>query len=113
MGLIGTAELAAHQIALQCASVTFMVPLGLAQAATVRVGLAAGAGHAGVLRAGVTALPMGGLFMLAMAMVMWTAPAAIVGLFIDAGDPANAAVLRAAVSFSRSPRCSRSSTAAR
>ena len=30
MGLIGTAELAAHQIALQCASVTFMVPLGLA-----------------------------------------------------------------------------------
>ena len=43
IGLIGTAQLAAHQIALQCASVTFMVPLGLAQAATVRVGLAAGA----------------------------------------------------------------------
>ena len=42
MGWIGTAELAAHQIALQCASVTFMVPLGLGQAATVRVGLAAG-----------------------------------------------------------------------
>ena len=36
IGLIGTAELAAHQIALQCAAVTFMVPLGLAQAATVR-----------------------------------------------------------------------------
>ena len=46
IGLIGTAQLAAHQIALQCASVTFMVPLGLAQAATVRVGLAAGAGDA-------------------------------------------------------------------
>ena len=29
IGLIGTAQLAAHQIALQCASVTFMVPLGL------------------------------------------------------------------------------------
>jgi multidrug resistance protein, MATE family len=100
MGLIGTAELAAHQIALQCASVTFMVPLGLAQAATVRVGLAAGAGHAqGVLRAGITALLMGSLFMLAMATVMWTAPAAIAGLFIDATDPANAAVIRAAVLF--------------
>jgi multidrug resistance protein, MATE family len=100
MGLIGTAELAAHQIALQCASVSFMVPLGLAQAATVRVGLAAGAGHVeGVQRAGITALAMGGLFMLAMATVMWTAPAAIVGLFIDTGDPANAAVVGAAAMF--------------
>ena len=91
MGWIGTAELAAHQIALQCASVTFMVPLGLAQAATVRVGLAAGGGDApGVRRAGLAALVMGGVFMLAMAMVMWTVPRAIVGLFIDAGDPVNA-----------------------
>ncbi|MGH6897914.1 MAG: MATE family efflux transporter [Geminicoccaceae bacterium] len=100
MGWIGTAELAAHQIALQCASVTFMVPLGLAQAATVRVGLAAGGGDApGILRAGWTALIMGGVFMLAMATVMWTAPRAIVGLFIDAGDPANAPVVQAAVGF--------------
>jgi MATE family multidrug resistance protein len=100
IGLIGKAELAAHQIALQCASVTFMVPLGLAQAATVRVGLAAGGNDAqGILRAGITALVMGGIFMLAMATVMWTAPHALVGLFIDAGDPANAAVVRAAVVF--------------
>ena len=60
IGLIGTAQLAAHQIALQCASVTFMVPLGLAQAATVRVGLAAGAGdEPGILRAGLMALHHG------------------------------------------------------
>ena len=70
--------------------------------------------RAGVLRAGITALVMGGLFMLAMATVMWTAPAAIVGLFIDAGDPANAAVVACRRHVSRaSPRCSRSSTAAR
>jgi MATE family multidrug resistance protein len=100
IGLIGTAQLAAHQIALQCASVTFMVPLGLAQAATVRVGLAAGAGdQPGVLRAGLMALIMGGAFMLATATVMWTATAAIVGLFVDAGNPANAAVVHAAVTF--------------
>jgi MATE family multidrug resistance protein len=100
MGWIRTAELAAHQIALQCASVTFMVPLGLAQAATVRVGLAAGGNDApGIRRAGLMALLMGGLFMLAMATVMWIVPGAIVGLFIDAGDPANAAVVRAAVTF--------------
>jgi MATE family multidrug resistance protein len=100
MGWIGTAELAAHQIALQCASVTFMVPLGLAQAATVRVGLAAGGGDVpGIRRAGIMALAMGGAFMLAMAAVMWTLPRAIVGLFIDAGDPANAPVVQAAVVF--------------
>jgi MATE family, multidrug efflux pump len=100
IGLIGTVQLAAHQIALQCASVTFMVPLGLAQAATVRVGLAAGADdRQGVLRAGLMALVMGGAFMLAMATLMWTAPAAIVGLFVDAEDPANAAVVHAAVTF--------------
>ena len=100
IGLIGTAQLAAHQIALQCASVTFMVPLGLAQAATVRVGLAAGADDGqGVLRSGLMALIMGAAFMLAMATLMWTAPAAIVGLFVDAKDPANAAVVHAAVTF--------------
>jgi multidrug resistance protein, MATE family len=100
IGLIGTAELAAHQIALQCASVSFMVPLGLAQAATVRVGLAAGAGDpAGIQRAGNAALVMGGVFMLAMALVMWTAPEAIAGLFIHASDPVNAPVVRAAVTF--------------
>ena len=100
IGLIGTAQLAAHQIALQCASVAFMVPLGLAQAATVRVGLAAGAGDApGVRRAGIAALAIGAVFMLGTATLMWTAPEAIVGLFIDAADPANAPVVRAAVTF--------------
>jgi MATE family, multidrug efflux pump len=100
MGWIGMVPLAAHQIALQCCSVTFMVPLGLSQAATVRVGLAAGARDpAGVRRAGITALVIGGVFMSLMALLMWTQPATIVGLFIDAGDPANAAVLRLAVTF--------------
>jgi MATE family multidrug resistance protein len=100
MGWIGMADLAAHQIALQCASVTFMVPLGLSQAATVRVGLAAGAGDpAGVRRAGIAALVIGGVFMSLMAILMWTLPGTIAGLFIDAGDPANAAVLQLAVTF--------------
>jgi len=100
IGLIGRAELAAHQIALQCASVAFMVPLGLGQAATVRVGLAAGRGDpAGVARAGITALTIGSLFMATTASLMWTMPGAIVGLFIDAADPANARVVGFAVTF--------------
>ena len=40
MGLIGAASLAAHAIAIQIASLAFMVPLGLGQAVTVRVGRA-------------------------------------------------------------------------
>jgi MATE family multidrug resistance protein len=100
IGLIGRAELAAHQIALQCASVAFMVPLGLGQAATVRVGLAAGRGDpTGVARAGTTALAIGGLFMATTATLMWTMPRTIIGLFIDAADPANARVLGFAVTF--------------
>jgi MATE family multidrug resistance protein len=100
IGLIGRAELAAHQIALQCASVAFMVPLGLGQAATVRVALAAGRGDPrGVLRAGVAALAIGTLFMATTAMVMWTTPRSIVGLFINVGDAANARVVGFAVTF--------------
>jgi MATE family multidrug resistance protein len=41
MGRLGTAPLAAHQIALNVPSITFMVPLGIGMAATIRVGLAA------------------------------------------------------------------------
>ena len=42
VGWIGTTALAAHQIALQVASVLFMVPFGISLAATVRVGHAVG-----------------------------------------------------------------------
>ena len=44
MGWIGAPAVAAHAVALQIAALTFMVPLGLGQAATVRVGLALGRG---------------------------------------------------------------------
>lgn len=99
MGLIGTAALAAHAIAIQIASLTFMVPLGLAQAATVRVGLAFGRrDRAAVGRAGWTALALGTGFMTTAALVMLAAPGAIVRLFID-DAPANAEVIRLAISY--------------
>lgn len=44
MGWLGAVALAAHQIALSCASTTFMLPLGLSIATTIRIGQAAGAG---------------------------------------------------------------------
>jgi MATE family multidrug resistance protein len=43
-GWLGKDSLAAHQIALACAGTTFMLPLGLAIATTIRIGQAIGSG---------------------------------------------------------------------
>ncbi|WP_374445407.1 MATE family efflux transporter [Stella sp.] len=100
MGLIGADAVAAHQIALQCASVTFMVPLGLGQAATVRVGLAAGRGDpAGMARSGWTALGVGSLFMALMGVLFLLLAEPIVGLFLDRADPATAGTVALAAGF--------------
>jgi MATE family multidrug resistance protein len=100
MGVIGTEALAAHAVALQCAAVAFMVPLGIGQAAVVRVGLAAGARDgAGVRRAGWSALAAGLAFMACSALVFWFAGRLLVGLFLDPALPENVAVIDLAVSF--------------
>jgi MATE family multidrug resistance protein len=99
MGWIGAPAVAAHAVALQLAALTFMVPLGLGQAATVRVGLAVGReNRAGITRAGWTAWVMGVAFMAAMALVMWSIPHRLVTLFLT-DIPANAVVIALAVSF--------------
>ncbi len=100
MGLIGTAEIAAHQIAIQCASLAFMVALGIAQAVTVRIGLFAGARDPmGIKRAGWVALGLGTAFMSSTALLMWTVPHALAGLFVDLERPENARVVSLAVAF--------------
>ena len=43
IGRLGAVQLAGHQIALNVASITFMVPMGIGSAAAVRVGQAIGA----------------------------------------------------------------------
>jgi len=99
MGWIGAPAIAAHAVALQLAALTFMVPLGLSQAATVRVGLALGRrDEMGITRAGWTAWVMGVGFMGLMALVMWSIPHRLVTLFLE-DVPANAAVITLAVSF--------------
>jgi MATE family multidrug resistance protein len=50
IGRFGDAAVAGHQVALSVASVTFMMPMGLAMATTVRVGNAVGRGDAGGVR---------------------------------------------------------------
>lgn len=100
MGIVGTAALAAHAVAIQIASFTFMVPLGLSQAATVRVGLALGRRDAaGITRAGWTAWIMGVGFMTLAACLLWTTPRTFVGLFLDTHSAAEAAVVQLAISF--------------
>lgn len=51
MGWLSVDALAAHQIAMTCAATTFMIPLGLSQATSVRIGHARGAGQAWRCRA--------------------------------------------------------------
>ena len=100
MGLISAASIAAHSIAMQIASIAFMVPMGLSQAATVRVGRAFGAGDAvGITRAGWTAYALGIGFMslTALSMVLW--PRVLISGFIDIDDPDNAEVVALAVTF--------------
>jgi multidrug resistance protein, MATE family len=100
MGTFGAASVAAHQIALNVGSVTFMVPLGIGLAATVRVGLFAGARNAeGARRAGHTAVIFGAGFMLLCAVVIALIPETLVGLYIPVGDPVNADVVKLAVAF--------------
>ena len=57
MGLIGVTEVAAHAVALNIAAIAFQVPFGIAQAATIRVGMAYGAAdRVWIARAGWAAL---------------------------------------------------------
>lgn len=100
MGQFGTTALAAHAIAIQIAAASFMIPLGFGQAATVRVGIAQGAGDRdGVTRAGWTALSLALSFMAAMSVVMLRAPRLLIGAFVDVDEPANGAVVQTATAF--------------
>jgi MATE family multidrug resistance protein len=87
MGRFGAVATAAHAVAIQISGLTFMVPMGIGQAATARVGLATGAGdRAGAVRAGWTAIVLGAGFMAAMAALLILAAEPIAWAFLDPGD---------------------------
>ncbi|WP_116653914.1 MATE family efflux transporter [Pelagibacterium sediminicola] len=100
MGWLGTDELAAHAVALQCASLAFMVPLGLSMASTVRVGLSFGARNPeGVRRAGWISMALGVGFMCITAALFLTIPGVFTRLFLDPAYPENAVALAFATSY--------------
>lgn len=100
MGWIGTAELAAHGIALQCASVAFMIPLGLGQAATVRVGIAAGAGdRVGLIRAAWVVIIISAGCATIGGLLFFLFPSVFAGFFLDRSKEDAALVLGFATTF--------------
>jgi MATE family multidrug resistance protein len=90
---LGAVPLAGHEIALNCISFTFMAPLGISAAASIRVGQAIGRGSiAQAGAAGWTAIGMSAIVMLTASLVFWTMPRLLAAAFTP-----NPAVIAAAV----------------
>ncbi|MBE9046582.1 MATE family efflux transporter [Pleurocapsales cyanobacterium LEGE 10410] len=98
MGALGTEVLAAHQIVFQTIMVTFMIPLGMSYAATVRVGQWLGQKNSKEIeRAGYLSIAMGLVFSVSLALAMLLFQRAIIGLYLNLDDPANASILNLAL----------------
>jgi multidrug resistance protein, MATE family len=100
ISVFGVHASAAHQMVLNAASFTFMVPMSIGQAANVRVGYWVGAGH-GVeaRRAGFVAIGLGAVFMSCTALLMLLLPHTIVSIYVDVNDPANAQTVATALAL--------------
>ena len=84
IGGLGAIAVASHQIVLNIAAVSFMVPLGLSVAITVRVGNAVGRGDpAGVRRAGLVGLGMALIMQFFASGLMLFFPTTILGFYSD------------------------------
>jgi MATE family multidrug resistance protein len=87
MGSLGTTIVGGHQIAINFAAMTFMIPLGLAMAVTVRVGHAIGRGEPNAARfSGFVGVSLAALFMTCTAVTLFTIPNMIAGIYTDDPD---------------------------
>ena len=93
MGWMGTASLAGHEIALNMAALTFMVPLGISGAAAAVVGRAIGRGDTGgAQRDAFAAIVCGTGFMMLTAAVFILAPERLTAFYTDDADTVAVAV---------------------
>lgn len=100
MGWVGTNALAAHGIALQLCVATFMVQLGLSQAATVRAGQAYARGDAARLRlAALAAMTLSAVAAALSVLLFVTIPGPLIGLFLSPADPDRAAIIALGSAF--------------
>ncbi len=94
MGWIGALPLAAHGIALQLASLTFVVHLGLSQAATVRVGNAQGRGDdAALVNGAIVATALSVMFAFLTIALFLSVPEFLISIFLDPSDPDKPTIL--------------------
>jgi multidrug resistance protein, MATE family len=85
-GRLDPVSLGSHQIALNLAALSFMIPLGLSSAGAVRVGHAVGSGDARRARhAGWTALSIGAVIMATVGVVFLVAPTPLLRVFTNDG----------------------------
>ncbi|MEM9925590.1 MAG: MATE family efflux transporter [Cyanobacteria bacterium P01_D01_bin.50] len=98
MGTLGTQVLAAHQIVFQTVAVTFMIPLGMSYATTVRVGQWLGQKNLeGIKLSTYLSIAIGLLFTIGLTILMLLFPQSIIGLYLDIKDPANTEVINLAL----------------
>ena len=100
VGQFGAHAIAATMIALQMPHITFMVPMGLGQAATVRVGQAVGRRDVrGAYRSGWVAVSIALAFMSVMTAIVLSIPETFASIYLDGAHPDSAAVLALAASY--------------
>lgn len=98
MGWLGTVTLAAHGIAMQLTALTFMVHLGLSNAATVRAGTAFGRRDAPHLARGAgVASVLSVVFAVLTAAAFWAFPETLIGIFVLESEAAKSDILRIGV----------------
>ncbi len=94
MGWLGAREIAAHQIAINLASLTFMMPLGISGAASVLVGRAIGAGDMPAARSYAILSLLSGVGVMSLASILLcTLPYPLARLYTNQADVIAIAVL--------------------
>jgi len=100
MGYFGADALAAHQIALQCASFIFMFPLGISQATAIRV--SQGLGQKSIQNAklaGLSGLMSGAIFAIITALLFLKFTTFWISLFIDMSQANHNVLIKLAINF--------------
>lgn len=94
VGWTGTTNLAAHGIVLQIASISFMIPLGISNVATIRAGRAAGRGDAlGLMRASRVVIWWAAAVAVLTMTLFIVIPAPLISLFLDPGEEQRATII--------------------
>ena len=87
VGLLGVNALAAHQVALQSTTLSFMIPLGISQAVSVKIGELYGRGQIAETRKALfSGLTLASISAMLAAMIFMLAPESLVNFFIRTED---------------------------